>query len=94
VSAADAPTLTREQALEQRYVEQMNALLADADEQDALVVFAEVVTWKLAVLAYRCGPAATEDMLRRFGGHLQTLAQQERAQREAEEARKQGRLPH
>jgi hypothetical protein len=82
-----------DQALERRYVEQMNMLLEDANQRGALSVFTDVLKWKLAVLAYGCGPAAAGDILARLGGHLCTLADIDKAQREAEEARKSGRLP-
>ena len=80
--------------LEKRYVEVMNALMTDAQENSAMHVFSDVVTWKLAVVAFHCGPHAAGDILRRIGAHMGHLAEVADAEREAEEAKKVGRQPN
>ena len=80
--------------LERRYVEAMNALLEDARKRKAVNVFTDVAAWKLAVVAFQCGPHAAGDILRRFGAHLGTLAEADDAQREADAAKEAGRLPN
>jgi len=80
--------------LERRYVDVMNALLADAQEHNAVWVFTEVVTWKLAVVAFHWGPWAAGDVVRRLGAHLENLAEAAEAQREADSAREAGHRPN
>jgi hypothetical protein len=80
--------------LERRYVEVMNALLADATGRSAVNVFTDVAAWKLATVAYRFGPLVASDILRKLGAHLGKIAEAEDAQREANEAAKEGRLPN
>ncbi|MBM4409424.1 MAG: hypothetical protein FJ038_12710 [Chloroflexi bacterium] len=80
--------------LERRYVEVMNALLADAQEHNAVGVFTEVVAWKLAVVAFHWGPRAAGDVVRRLGAHLGNLAEAAEAQREADSAKEAGHRPN
>ena len=80
-----------DEELERRYVEVMNELLADAQKHNAMNVFTDVVTWKLAVVAHQWGPRATGDVVRKLGGHLGTLAETADAQREADAAKEEGR---
>ena len=80
--------------LERRYVEVMNALLLDAYERDALNVFADVVAWKLSMVAHGCGPRACGDILRRFGAHLMAIAEAEEAQVELNKAKDGGLRPN
>ena len=88
------PRAVSHEELELRYMEVMNALLSDAMDRKAVTVFSEVVTWKLAVVAYGWGPRATGDVMRRLGTHLANLAQLGEAQREADEAKKGGQRPN
>ena len=83
-----------DEELERRYVEVMNELLADAQKHNAMNVFTDVVTWKLAVVAHQWGPRATGDVVRKLGGHLGTLAETADAQREADAAKVEGRRPN
>lgn len=78
---------------ETHLIERMNALLQEADERKGLGIFANVVSWKLAVLGHHSGPGATGHILRLFGGHLERLVEVERGQREAEAARERGDRP-
>ena len=83
-----------DEELERRYVAVMNELLADAQKHNAMNVFTDVVTWKLAVVAHQWGPRATDDVVRKLGGHLGTLAETADAQREADAAKEEGRRPN
>ena len=83
-----------DEELERRYVEVMNELLADAQKHNAMNVFTDVVTWKLAVVAHQWGPRATGDVVRKLGGHLGTLAETADAQLEADAAKEEGRSPN
>ena len=83
-----------DEELERRYVEVMNELLADAQKHNAMNVFTDVVTWKLAVVAHQWGPRATGDVVRKLGGHMGTLAETADAQREADAAKEEGRRPN
>jgi len=80
--------------IERRYIAVMNELLADAQKHNAMNVFTDVVTWKLAVVAHQWGPRATGDVVRKLGGHLGTLAETADAQREADAAKEEGRRPN
>lgn len=88
-----ASPLTEEE-LRERLVEQMNAMAEDADARRMLPVFVQVAAWKLAAIAHACGPIATGDILRQLGWHLLAIEERAKAQREAEEARAQGHVPH
>jgi hypothetical protein len=88
--ALGAVVLT-EHELQQRYAEALNAVYADAIERREVQTFADMLAWELAVIANRNGPQATGDILQRFGIHLMRLAATDAAQREAEQAREQGR---
>ena len=83
-----------DEELERRYVAVMNELLANAQKHNAMNVFTDVVTWKLAVVAHQWGPRATGDVVRKLGGHLGTLAETADAQREADAAKEEGRRPN
>ena len=87
-----ASPMTKAQ-FEKHLIERMNALLAEADDRKGLAVFANVVTWKLAVLCHHSGPGATGHIVRLLGGHIEHLVEVERGQREARAARKRGDLP-
>jgi hypothetical protein len=88
----DRAPMTKVQ-FERHLIERMNALLEEADERKGLAIFANVVSWKLAVLGHHCGPGATGHIVRLLGGHLEHLVELERGQRESEAARKRGNLP-
>ncbi|GAB4167776.1 MAG: hypothetical protein Fur0039_05760 [Rhodocyclaceae bacterium] len=79
---------------QRRYVEAMNALLADAQEHNAVELFTDVVAWKLAVIAFHWGPLAAGDVVRRLGAHLENLAEAAQAQREADLAKEAGHRPN
>jgi hypothetical protein len=89
-----APEPVSEEELRKRYVEQMNALADDANDRGMLPLLVGVATWKLAAIASACGPVAAGDVVRQLGNHMHAIAVRERAQREADKARAEGRLPH
>ena len=82
------------QQIELRYMNAADALLADAAENDAPRVLADVLTWTLARIVDVYGMTAASDVIRRFGGHLGTLTEHRRARQEAEQAKEEGRAPH
>ena len=91
---AKAAVAVSDDELQRRYVAVVNAVFADALERRSLVVFADVLTWKLAMIANHFGSQATGDILQKFGAHLEFLAAAEEAQGEADKAKKEGRLPN
>ena len=90
----DAPEPVSEEELRRRYVEQMSGLADDARVRGMLPLFVEVAAWKLAVIACAYGPLAAGDVVRQLGFHMHSIARADQAQREADEARAQGHLPH
>lgn len=83
-----------EREIKQRYVEAINAFYEDALERGATQIFADVLAWKLAAIAYQNGPQAAGDIVRKLGAHLSGIAAAEDAQREAKQSRKAGRRPN
>ena len=86
---------TPAQRIEQRYLAAANALADDAVEHENLPILADVLAWTLGrvIVAYGT-PDAAGDVLRRLGGYVCDLAARQRAQAEAEQARKEGLKPH
>ena len=64
-------------------------MLADADIK-TLEKLADVLAWGLAVIASQCGTEATGDIVWRLGRHISRIAEQDRAQAEAEHAKQEG----
>ena len=89
-----APEDLSEREIKQRYVQAINAFYEDALERGATQIFADVLAWKLAAVAYQNGPQAAGDIVRKFGAHLSGIAAAEDAQREAKRSRKAGRRPN
>jgi hypothetical protein len=80
--------------LQRRYTAVVNAVFADSVEHRAMPILADVLAGELARIANRYGALATGDILQKFGSHLQRLTEAEDAQREADKARGEGRLPN
>ena len=81
--------------IEQRYVTAVNALMDQAMEGDSVPILADVLAWALGRVIVGYGtPAVAGDIVRRLGGYVCDLAARERAQTEAERARKEGHQPH
>ena len=87
----EAPSdCTPRQLAEERYVRALAGMVEHAAENRDFALLADVLASALAGLAFRCGPAATGDILARLGGHLLNAAERRRAAEEAEQARKDG----
>ena len=83
-----------EDELRRRYLAVAEAVFADALERRVVPLFADVLAWELAAIAHRYGSPATGDILQKFGIYLERFAASGEAQREADKAREEGRLPN
>mgnify|MGYP000172407962 CR=1 FL=1 len=90
---AETQALTEKQ-VEQGYVDSVNAMFEDSDARRTRHILADVLAWKLAVIACGSGPEATGHILRRLGHHMGYVSEQRRACEEAERAKEEGRMPH
>ena len=80
---------------ERRYLAVFNPLLAEAWQQGSMESFVDTLTWTLArVIAGLDKPYVTGDILRRIGNYTCRIADTNRAEAEAETAKKEGRLPN
>ena len=89
-----APEHLSEREIKQRYVQAINVFYEDALEHGATQIFADVLAWKLAAIAYHNGPQAAGDIVRKLGAHLSGIAAAEDAQREAKRAKRAGHRPN
>ena len=80
--------------LQRRYIAVVNAVFADSVEHRAMPILADVLAGELARIANRYGALATGDILQKFGRHLQRLTAADDAQREADRAKGEGRMPN
>ena len=81
--------------LEARYLAAANALLDDARERDSLRILVDVLVWTLArIIVGRAGSWGAGDVMRQLGNYVCGLVERQRAQAEAEEAKRQGQIPH
>ena len=81
--------------IEQRYVDAVNALMAQAVEGENVPILADVMAWALGRVIVLYGtPAVAGDIVRRLGGYVCDFAAREQARNEAEQAREEGRQPH
>ena len=80
---------------ERHYLSVINPLLSEAYRQGSMETFADVLTWTLArVIANLDKAYVTGDILRRIGNYTCQIANTNRAEAEAEAAKKEGRVPH
>jgi hypothetical protein len=80
---------------ERHYLSIINPLLSLAYQQGSMETFADVLTWTLArVIANLDKAWVTGDILRRIGSYTCQIATTNRAEAEAEAAKKEGRVPH
>jgi len=80
---------------ERHYLSIINPLLSQAHRQDSMEVFVDVLTWTLArVIANLDMAHVTGDILRRIGNYTCQIANTNRAEAEAEAAKKEGHEPH
>jgi hypothetical protein len=77
---------------EHRYVEQVRAMLLDAIECNSMMELSDTFAWGLAIIANRCETEmeVTGLIVQQLGRHIFRVAEQERAQAEAEESRQKG----
>jgi hypothetical protein len=90
---APRPKVSREE-FEKKCLEQIGALLTEAENTNLNPSFVWAATWHLARVMHACGPWASADILTTLGGHLKELVEREKAHCEAEKAKAEGRLPH
>jgi hypothetical protein len=79
---------------DREYFKELRALVVDACEHQRLPTLVDELAHALATIMIHCGPEAAGDALLRIGGHIRRLADQQRAQTEAQAARKEGQIPH
>lgn len=77
-----------------RYREVLCGLLDEAVEGKTMNHLVEALTTALAIIAFRSGPDATGEILRKFGANLRLLAAQRRAETEAALAKQRGDKSH
>jgi hypothetical protein len=77
---------------EDRYVRQVNAMRLDAIECNSMMELSDTFAWGLAIIANQCETEmeVTGLIVQQLGRHIFRVAEQERAQAEAEEARQTG----
>jgi hypothetical protein len=81
--------------IEERYVDAVNPLVEDAANHQSLPILADGLTSALARIVNAYGTTAVAgDVIRHLGGYMCDLAERQRAEREAEEARRSGVAPH
>ncbi len=85
---------TRDQRAEAQYQKSLDDLVAEAGEAGQIHVLADGLAWTIARIGFKCGTAATGDILRRIGGYLQSLEVQRQASEQAAKAREEGLLPN
>ena len=86
---------TRAEQTERHYLDVINPLLTEAWKNESLETFADVLAWALARIIVHCeNPHVMGHILKRIGHYTMTLADQEAAQKEADTAKQEGRIPH
>ena len=85
---------TSDEAAHDRYLDALPDLVQEAADAGRLHLLADVLAWTFARLAINCGPAATADLLAKVGKYMGALEEQNRAKRELEREREEGRLSH
>lgn len=93
-SAGQPADGTHDQLAEKRYLKTLDDLVADAAEAKRMYILADTLAWTVARIAVGCGIAAAGDVLRRIGGYVGQIETRRQAAEEAEQARREGRLPH
>ena len=86
--------VTADESVEQRYARRIAELFKEADDRNQVSDFVGALTWTLASIAGNYGKGAAGDILVRFGKGLCFIAEQEQAEKEAEEARQNGAKAH
>ena len=83
-----------EQSASSGYLKVLDELVTDAVDGRRVQILADALAWTFARIATGCGPAATGDMLAKFGSYMITLETRRQAERELKQVRKEGHLPH
>jgi hypothetical protein len=84
-----------ERQIELRYVNALDALLADAVKHRSGQTLVNVLTWTLARIAVGHGSLwIAGDIVRHLGDHIGTLAERRRPQEDSEQAKEEARTPH
>jgi hypothetical protein len=84
------PEPTLDDKLAERYSTAIEALVLEAASAGKVRLLVEVITWQLSRIVGAYGPIAAGHLLERLGYFIYYRAEQDRAQAEAEEARKAG----
>ena len=93
-AAQRVPDVAPGELARRRYIDVIGAQLDDALKNKTQEALANVMTYYLAWLVVEYGPGAAGHVLERLGSHIQHFTERNRAAREAEEAREEGRLAH
>jgi hypothetical protein len=88
------PDATPDDKLAERYSSAIEALVLEAADAGKVRLLVEVITWQLSRIVGAYGAIAAGHLLERLGYFIYHRAAQERAQAEAEEAKKAGREPN
>jgi hypothetical protein len=89
------PDCSPEEVAERRYLAILDPLLQEAWEQHSLETLVDCLTWTLArVMVGLDNTQVTGDLLRRLGNYTYRLTEAKRAEAEAEQAKKAGRVPN
>ena len=90
---AQVPAPLSKEAFERRCFAEMGVLLDDANRNRLAPTFVLAATWHLAAVVHEFGKRAMTDILRQLAMHVEQMDDVERARREAEQAKAEGRLP-
>lgn len=81
------------EAARTRYLESVNAFVADADENHQMAALVDVLTWTLARIAVGYGtPTVAGDILGRLGRHMMDLSAHRLELEEGDSVRETGGL--
>ena len=94
VSSSHPSDCATEQIASSGYLKVLDELVTDAVDGRRVQILADALAWTFARIATGCGPVATGDMLSKIGSYMITVETRKQAERELEEERKEGRLPH
>ncbi len=92
-SARDAEARPRDPVIA-RWLESLYAMKVEAESQDRLHTFADILAYAIAKIAHAKGAEAVGYAIEMVGSHVAGLYAAERAQAEAERAKESGRPPH
>lgn len=82
------------QRLRARFEAQLAEMRSEASQHNYVALFADCLTWELALCIVRHGAIVAGDILARLGGHVNRVLEYQTAQREADSVREQGLQTH